>query len=151
MLFFKPGDEFKHNKLKMNTLVAGTDIYSENTIRIGSEGVKKTTFGALSLQRTHKNTFSHFQSHKCRNFQLFNWMFVLLNCTICILAMNTPHQDNMSNFVNIQNWMIVIFHEQPEYKLTTFSDKKNCLVMERVTIINQQHCCPGVTCLKQSG
>lgn len=89
MIFFKSGDEFKHNtstmhvfavsmkyelnKLKMNTLVAGTKIsYLENTIRVGSERVKRTSSGALSVQRTHKDTFSLFQSCTRRNVQLFN-------------------------------------------------------------------------------
>lgn len=55
---------YRLNKLKMNTLVAGMEIsYLENTIRVGSTRVKRTSSGAFSLKRTHKDTVSFNYTH----------------------------------------------------------------------------------------
>jgi hypothetical protein len=49
----------------------------------------------------------------------------------------------MSNFVYLQNQVIVIFHEQAEYKLTVFSDTKKSCATKALTIISNKKCCPS--------
>jgi hypothetical protein len=58
----------------------------------------------------------------------------------------------MSNFFYVQNRVIVIFHEQAEYKLTLFSDTKKSLAMKTLTIIsNKNAVLPRAICLRQPG